>query len=332
MDISTRQQIWKDMYGNIVEKAAELAGTYDMPLTQPDKKGKKAAIVKTAVAESSEDLLKLAFAPDDNEDEPVSSKQPEQLPQAASPTRTLKPHVDVSGQEPPSKTTKKQAQYYALPSTQRYPLDGYDQVVKAAAYFDEWRGHMPPAMRHEYCQNLVKRASALSIPVSTDVECYGSSAYGSRTQIKVALDARRSVVGGEDLTLLEKVAEKQPRLLPEDFAVLLGEFDKAAGIEHLYDTEIPDPYFSTFAKLAVTESGTSPAGAVVVGNEYITHRDLVRCSKQYQKLVENRFGEEFALEFAKDPLGIFNSLPRDEKLVLMRLANSSKELVSRASE
>ncbi len=38
MNVTTRQQLWKDMGGNVVEKQAELAGTYDMPNSPPGTK------------------------------------------------------------------------------------------------------------------------------------------------------------------------------------------------------------------------------------------------------------------------------------------------------
>ena len=221
VDVRTRQQLWKDMAGNQIDKAAELAGTYDMPNAAPpstanDTKTRKTVIDKEA---SVDDLLKVAFEapgktePDDNE----ASVKGEQ--KGAPQGKALKPHVDVSGQEPPTLVHEKKAQHYALPSMETYPLDGYDQVEKAAAYFEEWGKRMPPEMRHEYCVNLVKRASALGIPVS-EIQNNGGPilVYGWMLQILYALLLDATALPSDKTfaqqlqaaTILEKIFQTQP--------------------------------------------------------------------------------------------------------------------------
>ena len=353
MDVSTRRQLWKDMAGNVIEKGAELGGTYDMPhAVSPSKKTEtpvKKAIPHTgsikiaSVAPSDDDILKQAFghsgapdaSPDDNELELHEPEQAPRHPQA----KTLKPRVDVSGKEPPKLVMAKKAQYYAVPSRELYPLDGYDQVKQASAYFDEYAVRMTPELKREFCQHLVKRASVLGIPVSEDAEHYGSESYGSVAQLKVAFDARRSVLRGsfdplhEDevidtthLDVLNKLAAAQPTLYPEAFAEALRVFDKNAGLDQHYGVDVPDPYYSTFAKKAATqESEVDPKDSYLIGNEYLTHRSLVQFSKGGQAVIGQRFGDEFAKKFAKSPGPTFSSLPRDQKLVVMRMANTTND-------
>ena len=351
MDVSTRQQLWKDMSGNLIEKEAELNNTYDMPGQAPpskkhDRPTEKATIKNASAPMSSEQMedliLKEAFgnqmesptntgpdgAPDDNE-EHAMPEQPRNSPQA----KALKPRVDVSGKEPPKVVVQKTAQHYALPSLQQYPLDGYDEVEKAASYFDKWYRRMDPGMRREFCQNMVKRAEALSISTSDLAQRYASDRWAPEEQVKIALDARRSIILDEDqLLMLDKVAEQRRLMTPEDFAILLGEFDKVAGINHHYDTDIPDPFFSCFAKTAnKAESETSPDESIIVGNEYLPTRKLVQFSNMGFKQMQQRFGEELAREFQKDPQAIFNSMPRDQKLVIMRMANNNESAHQGAS-
>lgn len=343
MDVSTRQQMWKDMFGNTIEKGAELAQTYDMPGSAPTPsrpKDKKTVIKKTAgvspdlIVEDEMDLIKQAFeeaAPDDNEATPVKGEQPPALPQSGE----LKPKVDVSGKEPPVLIKKKEAQYYAVPSQGRFPLDGYDQVKKASAYFDEGHRDMHPAMRREFASNMVKRASALSIPTSDLARHYGGD-KADHTQIKVAFDARRSVLHGAmdplhelasdnvDVEVLDKLASGANVMDAESLAACLAEFDQATGLDAYWGGDVPDPYYSVFSKTAEEqEAETDPDDSIVIGNEYITKRDLVTFSKMRQEMLRNRFGWDFAEEFTKDPSGIFDSLPRDQKLVIMRMANTS---------
>ena len=342
MERTSRMQIWKDMGGNLTEKQAELAGTYDMPWSPSGKRkdvkpgGEKAVIDKTASAPITEDdILKHAFGsdnkPQDNEEETITDETMKKQPQP----KVLKPTVDVTSAEPPKLVTEKTAQRYALPSQGKYPLDGYGQVKLASAYFDEWQMRMDPEMRREFCQNMVKRAHELAIEVSPLAECYGSDEYATAGQIKQAMDARRMVLhsamnplhelagGNTDVKVLDKLAEIQPGMLPDSFAAALGEFDRATGLNFHYDGDIPDPFYSTFSKTAAKlESKTDPDDAIVVGNEYLTDRELVSFSKNSIDQVGKRFGDDFASEFIKDPKSIFNSLPRDQKLVMMRMAQS----------
>jgi hypothetical protein len=337
-EIVRRQQLWKDMFGS-TEKSAELANTYDMPQSVSPKKvnekpgGEKAVIPKTAsirgeqahnVMVDDDAIFKMAFELDTNE-EGTSGEQPAALPQA----KVLTPHVNVSGKEAPKASKEKKASCYACPSIERYPLDGYDQVVKAASYFDEHGGVMEPSMRREFCHNLVKRASALGVKVSPEVERYGANTYASPEQIKIALDARRTLLEEPDIAVLDKLAEAQPTMLPDTFAAVLEEFDRRNLLDHHYG-DIPDPYFSTFDKVAeevVTEDDAAGDDSLIVGNEYITKEQLLEFSKRGYDSVWKRFGKDVADEFAKDPTAIFSSLPRDQKLVLMRMANNSKSQI-----
>lgn len=330
MDVSTRQQMWKNIFGDVINKEAELAGTYDMPNSMPQKsdpKDKKAVITKVASAEEVEDdMLKLAFdagaavPPDDNEGEPVKGKQPASAPQQGA----LKPRVDVSGQEPPKVLETKEAQHYAIPSQRRYPLDGYDQVKTASAYFDEWHMHMLPAMRWEYAQNLTKRASAIGIEVSELAQHYGGK-RANPTQIKIAFDARRTALTDElAQDMLDKLASVHHRLDDMELVCVLTEFDKMAGLDGHWGGDIPDPYFSVFTKAANKE--VLGDETLVEGNESIPARKLADFVRVHRDAVTAKFGEEISEEFAKDPMAIYASLPRDQKLIVLRMANSTDEV------
>lgn len=289
----TRQQLWRSM-GRDLNKKAELAETYDMPLSPPKSKtqdrGKEKAVI-----------------------DKVGS---------------LQPHVDVSGAEPPGEVKQASVTHFALPGHGQYPLDSYIQVKQAAVYFMENFGLLEPKDRHEYCENLVKRASALAIDVDPLIEKYGSSTYAAPEELDIALDGRVSILKdpahGE---LLGKLASARTIMPPLAFADALSEFDKVAGLNDHYGSDIPDPYYSTFGKQAEKqESETSPEGAVLEGNEYVTQRKLVEFSKRGGGIVAKRFGDDFRKEFTKDPVGILKSLPRDQRLVIMRLANTEESV------
>ena len=305
-DVQTRQQLW----GKFEPKQAEAARTHVMPRGAPTKtdKGSLATIPKVGAVEG---------APEGVEAAEVKGEQPAQHPQS----KPLSPRVDVSGKEPPKVIKEKQAQHYALPSLGRYSLDSYSEVEKAADYFGEWGKQFIPAHRHEFCVNLVKRASALSIPVSEEIQKYGSVTYDDPERVQIGIDSRRSLLQGDsDLAVLDKLAEARPTLAPDEFAEVLHQFDKVAGLDYLYDADVIDPYFTTFG-LQKTAAEPNDADTQIIGNDVITNKQLRLLSKSPCKEAEGMFGEDFVKEFKKDPIGIFKSMPMDQKKILGRMAN-----------
>lgn len=299
-NVYTRQQYWGNYEGKEAE-VGDIMPNASLPSDKPDK-GAKSVIPKTSSADSSLDM----------NEEGVTGEQPEGLPQA----QPINPRVSIEGKEPPKVLTEKQAQYFALPSLRRYPLDSYADVKLASSYFHDYRDVMLPAHRHEFCQNLVKRAEALAILVSDEIQKYGSARYAPHEEFEAALFSRRSLLLDDDhKNLLSKLAYKRPSLTPEDFAVTLGEFDKLAGIDHLYDHEVIDPYYTTFGKEAEED------GSFVIGNDLVTHRQLKDFAKSGADGIEKLFGCDFLKEFRDDPIAIFKSLPVDQQKVVSRLAN-----------
>lgn len=294
-----------------MDKTAEASGTHLMPSGAPvyTDLNKNPAKTIRKVAESSDLVQSL----ETTEGQP--GEQVQKLPQAAS----IPLRVDTTGKNAPTLPTAKTAERYALPAFARYPLDSYAHVKEAAAYFDEYSGQMAPEMRHEYCQNLVKRADELGIKVSSAARKYGAQSYAPLSEIEAALSMRTGILkeaafqGG-----LDYLKQNRALMKPEDFAVALGEFDKVAGIAELYDRDIHDPYYSTFG-----EKRASDDSAILVGNDYISHEELKRFARTSAGKLKEAFGEDFVDEFRKDPVSITKSLPVDQKKMVIRLASST---------
>jgi hypothetical protein len=115
---------------------------------------------------------------------------------------------------------------------------------------------------------------------------------------------------------LDKLADARPHMSPDDFAVTLSEFDKVAGLDCHYDQYVVDPYYATFGEKRASDS-------IAIGNDIMYVKDLKRFAKVGRNTMKARFGEDMADEFVKDPVGIFNSLPNDQKKVLMRMASDN---------
>jgi hypothetical protein len=191
-------------------------------------------------------------------------------------------------------------------------------VKTAAAYYDEHYKGFVPELRREYCHNLCKRASMLGIELSDDVRKYGADGYASAAELDIALSGREGVVKeATHLQVLHDLRDGRHCMLPEDFALALGEFDKVAGIDHLYDQHVLDPYYSTYGVKQAEE------GALLAGNDYISQDELKRFARTCSGKLHDTFGGDFVKEFRKDPVGITRSLPADQKKMVIRLAASS---------
>lgn len=266
-------------------KHAEITGTTSMPLSAPPPT-EPGAVAKTTVRK----------------------------------TAHLRSVVDVTDKEAMSQVTEKKASRYALEG--RYPLDSYEQVKEASAYFGEYGKMLEPAERHAYCVNLVKRASELDIRLPDNVRAYGSEKYASALELEVAIDARRALVSDEDQReLLSKIAESAGSVPPEDYVVLLTEFDKVSGLNVYYDGDVPDPYASTYGFEKDAEDDKANF-TDVIGNYYVTGADLQRLKSNIPGL-HHTFGKDFTEEFLKDPVGIYKSLPVDQKKLLIRMATEN---------
>lgn len=288
-----------------MDKTAETTGTHAMPSGAPTYTDRGRSPTKT--------IRKTGEALEVNEG--LSGEQVQRLPQAA----PIKLRVDTTGKEAPTVPTAKEAQHYALPSFGRYPLDSHAHVKTAAAYYDEHAVQMSPAMRREYCHNLTKRASVLGISVSSDVRKYGADGYAPDAEVEAALLGREGVIKeAMHLDGLSRLKQLRPLMEPCDFASALGEFDKVAGIEHLYGTHVFDPYYSTYG-----EKRAEDDGAILVGNDYISQDELKRFARTCSGKLKDVFGEDFVDEFRRDPVSITKSLPVDQKKMVIRLAAST---------
>ena len=205
--------------------------------------------------------------------------------------------------------------HWALPSIQRYPLDSYEHVKTAGVYFEQWGSHMSLEQRREYCQNLSKRAAALDMRVSPLVDQYGAEGYGEA--VDELVDRRRSLLkeAGQH-SMLDRLIEVRPLVPAEVFCQALLEMDKSAGLDRCWGRSIADPHLSTFGKTAEDE-------LVMVGTEAVPKRAIVNGAITCRKSISTTFGEEVADAMMEDPMGIFNSLPRDQRKMIMRMVTDN---------
>jgi hypothetical protein len=220
----------------------------------------------------------------------------------------------------------KEAKYddslYALVSDQgerQFPLVSYRQVKEAADYFDQNYRHLHPRTRRAFCEKLATRAQTLGYPLSKTASDYGADGYRDIGGIKVAVQLRKRLWregASESVSLLDELLEKQAELEPDTFAEVLAQLDIMNHSDRLWDTQLPDPWESTFGVAKEAE------WKWIEGNSTLAEPQLRNLATKEQQLLTDTLGEDIASGMAKDPIGIFESMPLTQKRLIAQLAQA----------
>lgn len=135
---------------------------------------------------------------------------------------------------------KKAAQYTAFALKGRYPIDTPDLVKQASSYFDEHWRQFSFNDRRVYAQNVQKQATLLGAPSSRMIEKFASTNYSAN--LPHELSKRSSLSNDKSFDRLGNYIGK---VSVDEFASLLGELDKKAGITSSYNKSILDPQAAT---------------------------------------------------------------------------------------
>jgi len=198
----------------------------------------------------------------------------------------------------------------------KYPLRSYEEVAAGMGFFRENMLRFHPNDRREFATKLASRAADLGIPVpSHDIEKYAGTALAPDAGMYI--EARRQYVPASMHPVLDVLVKSagDERANPEKLATALTLFDEQTGLDHLWDQHVLDPVSTCFEK-------TAEDFVWVEGAERVTEADL-RLLSANRQLLKDHFGDDFATQFAKDPVSVFKSLPDINKVTLARLASDT---------
>ncbi len=227
------------------------------------------------------------------------------------------PYFDISGWDPSMAIEAERILPERTLLEGSYPVDGYDQVKTASAYFDTNWKDLPPRDRHKYCVKLASRMSELNMEIPKEIERYGSTTYAS--DVDSYVEARKPYVFEESHDTLNMLLEKRAQVSPSVFVEALVHFDHLNDLNWHWDGKIADPWYSTFGpsleKIAESNWRYDSTGC------RCTEDDLDNLARNGFPRLAKSFGQDFAKEFAKNPKTVFESLPAPNKLILARLAS-----------
>lgn len=209
--------------------------------------------------------------------------------------------------------------FYALEG--RYAMPNPDFVKKAGQYFaDHEKDFSDPLDRHSFAHNVLERAKELKVELEQKeiLSKYAASDYGDILEIQLRMRHELLQAKPDMDEALTKVASYKKELPPVDFAKLLHTFDKKASLDKYYGGFLADAYKSTFetrfTKVASGYSWESDDGVSV------TEKELTKTFDDKYDKVKGYFGQTVANELKKHGCAIFDSLPKDAKEVITKIA------------
>jgi hypothetical protein len=117
---------------------------------------------------------------------------------------------------------------------------------------------------------------------------------------------------------LDYLVEKKAFVSPDTFAEALKEYDLANGLDKLWDKQIKDPYYSTFAKTSSEEDIWWFYEDDESGHR-ITKKALEDLSEN-TNILKKQFGHEFVNSFINNPKAAFEDAPKNIKKIIARMA------------
>ena len=229
--------------------------------------------------------------------------------------------VDVTGQSPEPKvvddrpTNENEYAVKLADGSLHYPIDTWDRVKTAEAYFQDERNRMDPEIRRQYAVKLARQSYFMGYPLDKDIVELGALSYHSDGHLKYASEMRKAAFpsGSDEHEFLDEIFEKRSEIQPEVYAECLKRFDMMNGLDQGWDQVILDPWTSTF--------GVKTASVVWEdGADRVTEEELTNLGRNNTGHLEGQFTDHFALEFLKDPVGVFNSMPDPQKRIISRMA------------
>jgi hypothetical protein len=252
-----------------------------------------------------------------NEKAEEKDKERQQREKAASANDNV---IDITGKLPTPKLKKASLSDddYALVlpnGTRKYPINSWNLVKKASEYYQENRLRMHPEHRRQYAVKLARKSFIIGFPLEKEIAELGAASYGDNGQLKVAVEMRKVACDpkGPGREFLNDLFEKHASMNPEVYAEVLRRFDIEEGLDRGWDHVIPDPWASTFGIKTASVVWEDAA-------DRVTDDELINLAQNHLQKLQLEWTQDFANEFRKDPVGVFNSLPTPQKRLLARSA------------
>lgn len=187
-----------------------------------------------------------------------------------------------------------------------FPVQDAEACRRSVENFRKVAFEMPARRRYEAAMTILPHLAAHGIQdefVEKTAELSPNPAFSAHMAVR-----REMVQDPESLKTLASIEKLAGALRGPLVAQALEEFDVRAGISHLWDTRVRNPWDSCF---------TVKTASVKVGEREVTKADITKLLDSGK--LATMFKESTIKEFRKDPLVVFESLPGPTKETLCRM-------------
>ncbi len=216
----------------------------------------------------------------------------------------------------PTNTKKEMKQIFGGEKLKTASALNYGHTKRAAREFNENWKRMSTEGRVKLAQALVPDCRKLGIeldPVAYDY-AEGVPDIG---RMKIAMQTRYDLVEDpEPYKELEKTASEYLDR-PEEFIEKVWGLDVRTGISKFWGTKLHDPVLSL---MKTADARSNSEESFTMGADYCTETDLKYLAEERYDLLRDKFGDDFAKQFTKNPITVFKSLPLNTKCILSRMS------------
>lgn len=215
----------------------------------------------------------------------------------------------------------KSEHFFAL--GKNFAMPNSEFVKKASAYFTQYEREFVDAQsRHEFASNVLARAKELEVSVEEEKQLrkYASAEYGDILGIQLRMRADLLQSRPEMSAALEKIASHRDELTPKEFARVLFAFDKKASLTKHYDSYLADAFCSTFERRFEKRASGYAYEHDTNSNLNCTEKELEAAFEKKASKIKGYFGPTLADQLKKHGCSIFDSLPRDAKETISKIA------------
>lgn len=193
-----------------------------------------------------------------------------------------------------------------------YPISSPDYLHRGVQHFNAEHHRLDPVDRVKVATAMVKRAGVLKEEIDTSViGKYATTQENPNFDLFITMRKELLNTDTDSADALDQLVEKRAEYKGQSFGRALEIFDKATGLDSLWDVTIPDPYCTCYS------INNERIGAHGIEKE-ASDEEWLRKLAESDKL-SDVFGKSTVEEFRRNPVAVFNSLPVQTRQLLRDL-------------
>lgn len=195
-----------------------------------------------------------------------------------------------------------------------YPMFTKELMAEAQIQFDKNAEKMAPKFRREFATKIASKLQRTGWPCFAKLSNYVGNEFSPELRNSIRI-RKGFLCEVEDQNSYEVLYEKRAMLGPEKFAELLEGLDKHYGLDRYWDNKLLDPYATTYSHKTAGEYTDTYLWDS--GEEVVSGLQIKKLAEE-PSLLAGFLDPDIIKAFMVDPIDIFESLPRPQKMLIVR--------------